>query len=365
MSPRICRNCILPDTIPGVTFNEEGICDLCEEEITRQRKAKHPRLRTEEDFVRSLKKSRGSYDVLCLYSGGKDSSYMLYHLAKKMRLKVLALTLDNWFISPQTLLNIKTTLQRLECVDHLFVKPAWSQVQKTFRSGFELKEGTSLGEKAFLLGHACFSCFGLISLYAVKTAVEKSIPNIVVGATPGQLAQKDIHNLREKYRTADEAFQSIAVPLMGKLSQEDPELRNAFHLSFIQKLRITRLHLAPFYEFIRYNEEEVYRTVEGELGWKRPKDTDSCSTNCQINALGIHVHKQKYGISPYTIPLAHDVRIGLLKREDALRQVNGQLNMGIVKKIAQQIGVSHMVESENIADPLPERTEILQHTSTS
>ena len=135
MDVRICRNCILPDSMPGISFNAGGICNLCEETLARRAKgelASHQR--TEADLLKSLKRSRSSYDCLCLYSGGKDSSYMLYFLTKTLGLRVLAMTLDNWFISPQTLQNIKTTLQRLGTVDHVYVKPAWDQIQKTFRS---------------------------------------------------------------------------------------------------------------------------------------------------------------------------------------------------------------------------------------
>ena len=75
-----------------------------------------------------------------------------------------------------------------------------------------------------------------------------------------------------------------------------------------------RLRLVPLYDYVTYHEAEIYRIVQDELGWVRPRDTDSCSSNCQLNALGVHVHRQRYGISPYVIPLAHDVRHGLMTR---------------------------------------------------
>ena len=101
-----------------------------------------------------------------------------------------------------------------------------------------------------------------------------------------------------------------------------------------------------FYEHVPYDEAHVLRTVEQELGWVRLRDTDSCSTNCQMNALRIQVHRSRYGISPYVIPLAHDVRTGLMTRDEALTAVNGDLNPGIVAHVAEQLGVREVLASE-------------------
>ena len=99
------------------------------------------------------------------------------------------------------------------------------------------------------------------------------------------------------------------------------------------------MRLVPFYEYVRYNEQEVIDTVQREFGFQKPKSTDSCSTNCQLNSLGIEVHRQRYGFSPYVIPLARDVREGLVRREDALTAVRGELNSELVQSMAKKLGV--------------------------
>ena len=82
------------------------------------------------------------------------------------------------------------------------------------------------------------------------------------------------------------------------------------------------------------------------------RDTDSCSTNCQLNALGVYVHRKRYGVSPYVFPLAHDVRVGLMSRDDALRAVNGSLNHGIVAAVAGRLGMAESVCPE-LLEPSP------------
>jgi len=132
MAPRICTVCILPETIPGVSFNAQGVCNLCEAAgLSPGAQIAAPVADSRavlEAFVPRRRHDR--YDCLCLYSGGKDSTYVLYVLAHELKLRVLALTLDNWFISPQTHTNIRTTLQRLDSVDHVLFKPSWTVVRQ-------------------------------------------------------------------------------------------------------------------------------------------------------------------------------------------------------------------------------------------
>lgn len=346
--PRICVNCILPDTVPGITFNAQGICSLCEE---HQAGAASPRAATHDGAQGLLTALRGRgrspwYDCLCLYSGGKDSTFMLYTLAETLKLRVLAVTLDNWFLSPHTFQNIKTTLRKLSGVDHVLLKPSWAMVQAFFQAGFSFAPGTPMGDRAYLMGHACCSCFGLIGIFAGQLALEKRVRHIVVGTTPGQLRQKDIHDLHKRYDSASDALRNLLLPLMREMGSRNPEFRRRFRVGIVDTLRIARLKMVPFYEHVPYDEAHVLRTVEQELGWVRPRDTDSCSTNCQMNALGIQVHRSRYGISPYVIPLAHDVRTGLMTRDEALTAVNGDLNPRIVAHVAEQVGVREVLASE-------------------
>jgi tRNA(Ile)-lysidine synthase TilS/MesJ len=340
----VCKVCILPDTVPGITLNSDGVCNLCVEEAASP---DHGRAKPGEGaFLEALAPAtRGShYDVLCLYSGGKDSTYMLYVLSKKLKLRVLAMTLDNWFLSPQTQTNIKNTLQRLENVDHIYVRPSWATIRKFFQAGFTFEKGTPMGDKAYLMGHACYSCFGLIGTFAGQVAMQKKIRNIVLGATPGQMTQKSIGDLRLRYKSASDGFRGTILPLMKEMARRDDAFKPFTQLGLMKLIRVLRLRLLPLYDYVSYNEAHIYKTVEEELGWVRPRDTDSCSTNCQLNALGIHVHRNLYNISPYVIPLAHDVRTGLMTREEALLAVNAPVNPKIVTRIAHQLGLDSLVK---------------------
>ena len=62
-------------------------------------------------------------------------------------------------------------------------------------------------------------------MYAGQLAMQKGIRNIVLGATPGQLTQKSVSDLRLRYKSASDGFRSTVLPLMRELAKRDPSFK--------------------------------------------------------------------------------------------------------------------------------------------
>jgi PP-loop superfamily ATP-utilizing enzyme len=331
-----CTRCILNSQVPNITFDNHGVCNFCldYDEEKKYLNRDYPALEKKMLSILNVGKSK-QYDCMVLYSGGKDSTYMLYKLANHYNLKVLAFTFDNHFIPPETYANIDRVLKKIN-VDHIVYKPSWNLNKTIFNASFQSSSlKTRSQELAFLIGHACWPCFSQIALHSFKIAAEKNIKNVVVGTTPGQLRQKKF-DLKSKFSGVSDAYYNMISPMiellktLGKsqtISTLDPGLAI--------KLKIARMNLVPFFEYNQYNEHQVYETIERELDWRRTKSTDSCSTNCQLNSLGIAIHQLKYNLHPYVIPLARDVREGLMTRDEALKVVSGEVNEKLVNHIAE------------------------------
>jgi len=91
---QICSRCIYDETIPKITFDEEGICNYCHmiEGLQKDFQTGTPEgeKRLEEIFDEIRKAGKGrKYDCIVGVSGGTDSSYML-HLACERGLRPLA-----------------------------------------------------------------------------------------------------------------------------------------------------------------------------------------------------------------------------------------------------------------------------------
>ena len=96
MTPRVCANCVLPETFPRIRFDEHGTCSFCldfQDKGSREKKAADYR----EKFKRLVSdcKGKSGYDALMCYSGGKDSTYTLGVLKEEYGLSVLAVSFDN------------------------------------------------------------------------------------------------------------------------------------------------------------------------------------------------------------------------------------------------------------------------------
>src|SRR4051812_41490178 len=123
--PLVCAECVLPSSFPNIAFNADGVCNFCTSETPTHQA--HFQERQLEEFRQVIDSSRGQrpYEAIACYSGGKDSTYMLKMMVRDWDLNVLAFTLDNGFITPQSKANIARVADLL-CVDHIFFRPSRS-----------------------------------------------------------------------------------------------------------------------------------------------------------------------------------------------------------------------------------------------
>ena len=79
---KICSQCVLPETFPGIQFDDDGVCQYCRSGESIDRNA----IRKEtEAFLSSIRGGAPQYDIVVAYSGGKDSTYALKYLAAGYR----------------------------------------------------------------------------------------------------------------------------------------------------------------------------------------------------------------------------------------------------------------------------------------
>lgn len=90
LSFRRCSNCILPETMPFIEFNERGVCNFC-----LNHKRKNP-MHGPELLLELLKDYRRVVgpEVIMPFSGGRDSSYALHIAVREFGLKPIAFTYD-------------------------------------------------------------------------------------------------------------------------------------------------------------------------------------------------------------------------------------------------------------------------------
>ena len=96
---RRCIKCLLPETHESITFDEKGVCSICNQiEFKKQINWEAKK----EEFKKIIDQYRGKYDYDCIvpFSGGKDSTWTLYYLMKELKLKPLVVRFDHGFLRP-------------------------------------------------------------------------------------------------------------------------------------------------------------------------------------------------------------------------------------------------------------------------
>jgi len=317
-----CINCILPETFPDISFNSEGLCSVCQEYEKRDIKGISMEILRKKfnDLITEGKSRSKQYDALIAYSGGKDSTYLIYKMKKDYDLNILAVTMDNGFITRKTFDNIRTIVDNMN-VDHFVFKPGFDVAKRIFTTSANddiypkslLKVGSSV----------CISCIRMVTNICLRMAIEKKIPMIMLGNSPGQIIQSESEIMYQDNKIPYELKKNLFNPLADKVGKE------VYPYLMLEK---EDYHTNPFpytispFPMIGYDEKEIYRTIE-TLGWKRPQDVDSCSTNCQLNSYGIVKHCQKHNYHPYEYELSSAVRLGTLTREEAITRIEDSTDM--------------------------------------
>jgi len=327
---KVCAECVLPETFPGVHIDEFGVCNHCSEYKSNlsetDEKVKY-QIRCEELFEQE--RGKHHYDALICYSGGKDSSYTLSLLKERYHLNVLAATLDNGFISPQALKNIASLVENLG-VDHLFFKPNFRLLAAIFAHCAEndIFPVKTL-ERASTI---CTACMTFTKFMALRLAIEDDIPYVIYGWSPGQ-APLTSSIMKNNPSMVKMMQHSVLTPLRQMAGDE------------IVKYFLTQRHFEqperfPYnihpLAFLPYDEDQIYSTIS-RLGWEPPRDVDPNSSNCQLNSYANVIHQQRFGVNPYVFELAHLVRTGCLDRQAALNRLNLSADAGALNKVGNKL----------------------------
>lgn len=327
---RLCSNCVLPETFPGVEFDGSGVCSHCRNaaapEAGREQK---DRYRKKFELLAGRSRS-ADYDVLVAFSGGKDSTFTLDIFKNKFGMRVLALTFDHGFLSPYSVKNITRVVEALG-IDHIMYKPNFQLMKKLFVISAE--ENLFAKKSLERASSICSACMHLVKLLILKLALEKKIPFIGYGWSPGQVPiQSSVMKIGTEFI---KATQNILFNVFNR------KLGEAVEPFFLDTGLLGSKHsiynIYPL-AFLDYDEHNIFGRIR-ELGWEPPQDTDSNSTNCLLNAFAIEMHQKAYGYHPYAFEVAGLVRRGVLTREEGIKRLNSPGNSEVIKMVRERLGL--------------------------
>jgi N-acetyl sugar amidotransferase len=302
-SQQVCTRCILDTTVPGIRFDEDGVCTFCR--IHDELERNHPtgaegekRFKAIIDQIKADGRGK-EYDCIVGVSGGRDSTYTLY-TAVQMGLRPLAVHFDNGWNSDIGVSNIKSTTDKLD-VDLETHVADWEEF-KDLQLSF-LKASVSDAEVP--------TDYVILSvLYeAAKRHGVRYILNGHSFRTEGvapitwtYMDGKYVRAVHDKFGTA----KLTSFPVMS--------LSELLNNTFIKRIQVINVP-----EFIPYEHAAVHDVLENQLGW---------------TYYGGHHHESVYTVffQSYYLPKKFNIdkrkleysaliRSGQMDREQALQEV--------------------------------------------
>jgi hypothetical protein len=365
-----CKKCIANDfMIPGIEFDSSGLCPMCQtEEETKEFKSILP--------IKNVipKTDDAKYDIALFYTGGKDSSYLLYYLVKVLNLRVLSLTWDIPYMSKSAKLSIENAKKLLPEVDFLIKKIPDEDLRKVYRKLYELE------------GNNC-ACPSLAYAMFYEYLVDNKVPYIVLGNEPVQILNLYYNHLAPKaaFNMKTHLFINILVNFTRVLTLKKPLKLGQFHTLMTMKQiaygdsvfkRLSNYNnslvshvseaikeidyvLPSFKKAIRrssisgnipafihidfndtlggtYDWHKVKNLITNELGWVPPEKQDkglhtSCDIEaCKENSQFRNFYNMKSKIIPFSaIEISLASKSKMLSRDKALEELNNHMGFSL------------------------------------
>lgn len=309
MDYRICSRCIIDTTVPGVSFDKNGICNFCkvhdklEKEFPQNEDGRKILKRVVEEVKKAGRTKK--YDCIVGISGGRDSTYNLYLIKKIFGLRPLAIHFNDGFGNPVAGENMLRTTERLG-VDLRTITSDWRE-SKDLKIAF-LKASTPDLEEATDVGIAT-------SLYAA--AVQENVKYILVGQsfrTEG-LAPLSWNYLDGKYlKSVHRQFGTFP---LRKWKPADP----GFNLDIFQLFYYTvwkGIKVIPPLYYYPYVRREAGEILKKELDWVY---TGAKYYDDLYQSLMTYIYRVKFKIDRRRFNYSALVRSGQMPREEALERV--------------------------------------------
>lgn len=322
---RRCTRCAMPETHETIEFDADGVCNVCRQHDYKQSQIDWEA--RERELVVLIDRYRGRHDYDCIvpFSGGKDSTYTLYTLVTRYKVKPLVVTFDHGFLRPTLLANTERTIKKLG-VDYLKFRPSWTVVQKLMRESLKRK------------GDFCWHCHTGIFSYPMHVAVKFQVPLVFWGEPSSEYTS--YYGYDEDEEVDERRFNRFvnlgitAEDMFGMLGGEVPR-RDLEPFSYppAAKLRELKLRSVCLGSYVPWNVKNQYDIISRELGWQGsqvegvPPGYEYEKIECAMQGVRDYLKFIKRGFSRTTHLTSIDIRNQRMTRDQAralIEQHEGQ-----------------------------------------
>ncbi|MFL9627882.1 hypothetical protein [Aeromonas jandaei] len=322
-----CKCCILPETMPFIHFDEQGVCNYCKNYQPRN----NPKPKEELfELVAPYRKNVG-LDCIVPFSGGRDSCYGLHLIVEELKMKPVTYTYDWGMVTDLGRRNISRMCAQLG-VENIIIADDISKKRRNIRMNLEAwLKSPHLGMMAMLTaGDKHF--FRHVETVKSQTGISLNlwgvnpleVTHFKTGFLdiPPDFEEKKVYShgiskqLRYHYNRTKAMLQS---PGYFNRSLWDT-LSGEYYRSFTEKKDYYHI-----FDYWRWDEKTIDDTLLGVYDWEKAPDT---STTWRIGdgtaALYNYIYYTVAGFTEHDTFRSNQIREGQITREEALRLVEDE-----------------------------------------
>ena len=321
-SLRRCTRCILPETMPFIRFDENGVCNYC-------RGYTRIRLKGNDALLAAVEPYRGSGadpDCIVSISGGRDSTYGLHFVKNVLGMTPIAYTYDWGMVTDLARRNISRICALLG-VEHILISADIQKKRSHIRSNVEAwLQKPDLGViPLFMAGDKQYF------YYMNKLKKQMGVALTVYSENPLE---------RTNFKSGFCGVEEKSVPRLYDISlfkkiklagyYARKFMRNHAYLNrslwdtlsaFVSTYALRHDYLF-LYDYIRWDEREVTDLLRERYNWEISPDTP---TTWRIGdgtvAFYNYIYYTVAGFTENDTFRSNQIREGMISRDEALRRV--------------------------------------------
>ncbi len=318
-----CSKCILPSTMPNISFDNNGVCNFC----TSYKKIKYKGEKNLIKLLNKVKNKDGKPDCVLAFSGGRDSSYGL-HFLKKMGLNPVAYTYDWGMITDLARRNQARLVGKLG-IEHIIVSADISYKRNNIRKNLLawLKKPDlgmiplfTVGDKQaeFYVDQVAKNVGVDLVIYCSGCGMENDEFKASLSGVRNGYPAGILHNLSWPGRLKMASY--YAMQFVKNPSYINSSIKDTAFGYF--STYIKRHNYLYFWYYLPWNEEQIVSTLKNEYNWEiDPVNGLTWRTDDATPAFYNYIYYRVLGFTENDTFRSNQIRENQIDRETALKLV--------------------------------------------
>jgi len=316
-----CTKCILPETFPGINFDEKGICNHCK----NYEKIKIHGEKELKELVDKFRSKDGKPDCIVAFSGGRDSSYSLHYVKKILKMNPIAYTYDWGMVTDLARRNQARICGKLG-IEHIIISADINKKRGNIRKNVLawLKKPDLGIVPLFMAGDKQYF------YYMNKLRKQTGIKLIILGENLLERTEFKTGFYKVKSKQSSKNVYNLTPYNKLKLAAYYGR-EYLFNLSYLNKslldtigayasYYIIKHNFVNLYKYIKWEEKKIIPILLKKYNWELSYDT---KTTWRIGdgtaAFYNYIYYVLAGFSEFDTFLSNQIREGDIKRAEALK----------------------------------------------